>query len=102
MGRTVVKADGVYGPRTRKAIADIQAHFGMVVGGDIQEQLATIMRVLRTTDQPVPPTDAAATAAADAAADAAVAAAVAAETGGEGAGFGSSSSVAAAEPTSHA
>ena len=46
-GRQVVRPDGVYGPRTKKAVEDFQELFGMPLHGDIGEQLTIVGRVLR-------------------------------------------------------
>ena len=47
MGREVIKADGVFGPRTQQAAREFQLKFGMPLGGDVAEQLATVASVLR-------------------------------------------------------
>jgi len=43
-----VVADGVYGERTRVAVEAFQETFGLPIGGDVSEQLAIVLSVLRS------------------------------------------------------
>ena len=47
LGRQFVKPDGVYGPKTRAAIEQFQADFGLPLGGDVAEQLKVVNMTLR-------------------------------------------------------
>jgi len=57
LGRDMVSVDGVYGPRTRKAIEEFQHTFGLPIGGDITEQLRVVLEVLRTEGPATPTRD---------------------------------------------
>ena len=46
-GGTLVKPDGVWGPKTRKAIDEFQTQFGLPLGGDLAEQLRTVSTVIK-------------------------------------------------------
>ena len=47
LGRQFVKPDGVYGPKTRAAIEQFQADFGLPLGFDVAEQLKIVNMTLR-------------------------------------------------------
>ena len=47
MGYDVVTADGVYGPRTQKAIDDFRRTFALPVDGDISSQLSVVLQALK-------------------------------------------------------
>ena len=46
-GGTPVKPDGVWGPKTRRAIDEFQTQFGLPLGGDLAEQLRTVSTVIK-------------------------------------------------------
>lgn len=47
IGGVTIKPDGVWGPKTRRAIEEFQTLYGMPLGGDLAEQLKTVSMVLR-------------------------------------------------------
>ena len=47
MGHKVVNPDGVWGPKTRRAVDEFQSLYGFPLGGDVAEQLKIISMVLR-------------------------------------------------------
>ena len=47
MGKQVVTADGVWGPRTMEAIEQFQRRFGLPLGGDVQQHLSTVSMMLK-------------------------------------------------------
>ena len=47
MGKPVVSPDGVWGPRTRKAVDDFQRAYGLPLEGDVAAQLAIVTKVLK-------------------------------------------------------
>ena len=47
MGKQVVTTDGVWGPRTRKAVEDFQRFYGLPLEGDVAAQLNTINTILK-------------------------------------------------------
>lgn len=46
MGRKMINPDGIWGPKTRRAVDEFQQMFGLPLGGDVAEQVKTVSMVL--------------------------------------------------------
>ena len=46
MGRKMINPDGIWGPKTRRAVDEFQQMYGLPLGGDVAEQVKTVSAVL--------------------------------------------------------